>query len=66
MNFQEKLRLAKQLEVLSVEYHRAGFSRFQRRGFQIRLANRAEGLRRYADLRPARCVIRDIDRCWKR
>lgn len=65
MNFQEKLRLAKQLEVLGVDIIEAGFPASSDGDFESvsQIAQRASGDVQICGL--ARCVIRDIDRCWE-
>lgn len=64
MNFQEKLRLAHQLEVLGVDIIEAGFPASSPGDFEaVRAIAAQAGDVQIAGL--ARCVERDIDRCWE-
>lgn len=64
MNFGEKLRLAHQLEVLGVDIMEAGFPASSPGDFQSvqAIAKQANDIQ-VAGL--ARCVEKDIDRCWE-
>lgn len=65
MNFQEKLRLAHQLEVLGVDIIEAGFPASSQGDFDsvATIAKHAGQDVQIAGL--ARCIERDIDRCWE-
>ena len=64
MNFQEKLRLARQLEVLGVDIIEAGFPASSPGDFDsVRAIARQAGDVQIAGL--ARCVRKDIERCWE-
>ncbi|MBQ7738100.1 MAG: 2-isopropylmalate synthase, partial [Desulfovibrionaceae bacterium] len=65
MNFQEKLRLAHQLEILGVDIIEAGFPASSPGDFESveAIAKQAGGKVQIAGL--ARCVDNDIDRCWE-
>ncbi len=65
MNFQEKLRLARQLEVLGVDIIEAGFPASSPGDFEAvaAIAENAGNDVQIAGL--ARCVERDIDLCWQ-
>lgn len=64
MNFGEKLRLAHQLEVLGVDIMEAGFPASSPGDFQsVQAIAKQAGEIQVAGL--ARCVEKDIDRCWE-
>ncbi len=65
MNFQEKLRLAHQLEALGVDIIEAGFPASSPGDFEAvaAIARQAGANVQIAGL--ARCVANDIDRCWE-
>ncbi|MBD5625964.1 MAG: 2-isopropylmalate synthase [Desulfovibrio sp.] len=65
MNFQEKLRLAHQLEVLGVDIIEAGFPASSPGDFEAvrAIAGQAGPDVQIAGL--ARCAEKDIDRCWE-
>ncbi|MBQ9536972.1 MAG: 2-isopropylmalate synthase [Desulfovibrionaceae bacterium] len=65
MNFQEKLRLAQQLESLGVDIIEAGFPASSAGDFASveAIAKQAGATVQIAGL--ARCMERDIDRCWE-
>lgn len=64
MNFQEKLRIARQLEVLGVDIIEAGFPASSQGDFEsVRAIAEQAGDVQVAGL--ARCVESDIERCWE-
>lgn len=65
MNLQEKLRLARQLEALGVDIIEAGFPASSPGDFEAvaAIASQAGSGVQIAGL--ARCVDKDIDRCWE-
>ena len=64
MNFQEKLRIARQLEVLGVDIIEAGFPASSQGDFEaVRAIAEQAGDVQIAGL--ARCVRSDIERCWE-
>ncbi len=65
MNFQEKLRLAKQLETLGVDIIEAGFPASSQGDFESVAAIAAHAGPEVQICGLARCVERDIDRCWE-
>lgn len=65
MNFQEKLRLAKQLEILGVDIIEAGFPASSSGDFESVAAIAAQAGPEVQICGLARCVERDIDRCWE-
>lgn len=64
MNFQEKLRLAQQLEVLGVDVIEAGFPASSQGDFEAVAAIAANAGADVQIAGLARCVERDIDLCW--
>lgn len=65
MNSQEKLRLAHQLEVLGVDIIEAGFPASSQGDFEAVAAIAAQAGKDVQIAGLARCVERDIDRCWE-
>lgn len=65
MNLQEKLRLARQLEVLGVDIIEAGFPASSHGDFEAVAAIAAQAGPAVQIAGLARCVERDIDRCWE-
>ena len=65
MNFQEKLRLAKQLETLGVDIIEAGFPASSQGDFDSVAAIASQAGPDVQICGLARCVERDIDRCWE-
>lgn len=65
MNLQEKLRLAHQLEVLGVDIIEAGFPASSPGDFEAVAAIAAQAGKDVQIAGLARCVERDIDRCWE-
>lgn len=65
MNFPEKLRLAKQLEVLGVDIIEAGFPASSPGDFEAVAAIAAQAGPDVQIAGLARCVNNDIDRCWE-
>lgn len=65
MNLQEKLRLAHQLEVLGVDIIEAGFPASSPGDFEAVHAIAANAGKDVQIAGLARCVERDIDRCWE-
>lgn len=64
MNFQEKLRLAQQLETLGVDIIEAGFPASSQGDFESVAAIAAQAGKDVQIAGLARCVEKDIDRCW--
>ena len=65
MNFQEKLRLAHQLEVLGVDIIEAGFPASSPGDFEAVRAIAAQAGENVQIAGLARCAQKDIDRCWE-
>lgn len=65
MNLQEKLRLARQLEALGVDIIEAGFPASSPGDFEAVAAIAAQAGPEVQIAGLARCVERDIDRCWE-
>lgn len=65
MNLQEKLRLARQLEALGVDIIEAGFPASSPGDFEAVAAIAAQAGPAVQIAGLARCVERDIDRCWE-
>lgn len=65
MNLQEKLRLARQLEALGVDIIEAGFPASSPGDFEAVSAIAAKAGKDVQIAGLARCVERDIDRCWE-
>ena len=65
MNFQEKLRLAHQLEVLGVDIIEAGFPASSQGDFEAVRAIAAQAGPDVQIAGLARCAEKDIDRCWE-
>ncbi|MDE7371651.1 MAG: 2-isopropylmalate synthase [Desulfovibrio sp.] len=65
MNFQEKLRLAHQLEVLGVDIIEAGFPASSPGDFEAVRAIAAQAGPDVQIAGLARCAEKDIDRCWE-
>lgn len=65
MNFQEKLRLAQQLEVLGVDIIEAGFPASSQGDFEAVAAIAAQAGKDVQIAALARCMEKDIDCCWE-
>lgn len=65
MNFQEKLRLANQLEALGVDIIEAGFPASSQGDFESVSAIAGQAGKDVQIAGLARCVDKDIDRCWE-